>query len=946
MYFDLSRDEGRVADSRTLCHNSLLRKQGNLESYRELQLIENERANFRNLFKQTPEMVCILKGPDHVFEFVNEAHVRALGFDATGRSVREAQPESVEVHGILDEVYRTGVTAKLFEIPVTVTDRLRYFNLTYAARRDQDGEISGVMILGTEVTEQVLARRELRESQELLSFALSSAQMGPWSVDLKTGKVSLSDEASQIFGSLNQYENVHFGVDEFIHPDDRENVRRVLTAAIASASQYEDEYRIIRKDGVVRWLSARGRVRLDQSGYPTSLTGVVIDITQRKMAEESLRLSESKFRTITDAMPQMVWSTPPNGEPDFYNQRWYEFTGVREGSTDGPEWVNVIHPDDQQRASETWMKAVATGQPYEIEYRLRHNSGGYRWVLGRALPVTDDKGNVIRWMGTCTDVHEQKLSAEQLSKSKLETERILRELERKSAFLETIIEQMPMAVVFAEAPSGKLIFANSQLNQVWRHGFIPADNVEEYREYIGFHPDGRRFEGKDWPLARAMTEKRVVAEDCDVLLGDGTRGVLRIIGAPVKNEKGEVIAGIVLSEDITEQKRNEAELNRAKVEAESANQMKTAFLANMSHEIRTPLGAILGFTDLLKDPSIKESDRLSYLEIISRNGEQLTAIINDILDLSKIEAGYIAVETLKVSPRAIVEDAASLLKIRAFDKDIQLNLIFEETLPSTIGTDPTRLRQIVFNILGNAIKFTHQGGVTIRTGYRRQTDKRGALFVEVSDTGIGISEDQQSRLFKVFSQADETMTRKFGGTGLGLVLSKRLAEALGGSLRLLRSAPSQGSVFSIEIEDRLAKAFGSAAVGPATRDDKQPVDLSNVHVLVVEDSPDNQNLVLRILSKRKAEVTVADNGLEGVNKAINGDFDLILMDVQMPVMDGYTATQTLRAKGFEKPIIALTAHAMNEVQSRCLEVGCTDYLPKPLNSKDLLEKIAKHCLGS
>lgn len=250
--------------------------------------LENERDNFINLFRQTPEMVCILKGPEHVFEFVNEAHVKVLGFDATGMAVRKAQPESVEVHGILDNVYNTGITAELNEIPVTVTDRLRYFNLTYSARRNVNGEINGVMILGLEVTALIESRLAYKKSQEQLSFALKGSNMGVWSVNLETGKVDLSQEAATIFDAFEEFGSADLAIDAFIHPEDREHARQTLMDTLAQNKMYQDEYRVLKKDGTISWVSLRGKA-IVENNIPKLLTGVVMDVTSRKNQEIELQ---------------------------------------------------------------------------------------------------------------------------------------------------------------------------------------------------------------------------------------------------------------------------------------------------------------------------------------------------------------------------------------------------------------------------------------------------------------------------------------------------------------------------------------------------------------------------------------------------------------------------------------------------------------------------------
>lgn len=249
--------------------------------------LSNEIENFRNLFRQTPEMVCILNGPEHKFEFVNEAHIRVLGFDATGMTLKEAQPESVEVHTILDKVYHTGETLQFQEVPITVTDRLRYFNVTYVARKNEAQEITGVMLLGTEVTEQVLLRNQERESQEQLKFALASGNMGAWIVNLITEKVTMSEAAYEIFGFSREYDDAHAAIDTFIHPEDREHARATFMNTITNNVPYSDEYRILRDDGVIRWVRLRGRAQF-VNGSPVMLSGVVMDVTEERKNQEAL----------------------------------------------------------------------------------------------------------------------------------------------------------------------------------------------------------------------------------------------------------------------------------------------------------------------------------------------------------------------------------------------------------------------------------------------------------------------------------------------------------------------------------------------------------------------------------------------------------------------------------------------------------------------------------
>lgn len=383
-------------------------------------------------------------------------------------------------------------------------------------------------------------------------------------------------------------------------------------------------------------------------------------------------------------------------------------------------------------------------------------------------------------------------------------------------------------------------------------------------------------------------------------------------------------------------------LKRAKEAAEEASRLKSSFLANMSHEIRTPLGALMGFAELLKEnPSPEEREK--YLDVILRNGHALVQIIDEILDLSKIEAGHVEVENDEVCPQALIEEIRDLLSPLAEQKGLDLHLDLSPSLPETIGTDPLRFRQILTNLLGNAIKFTRKGHVALKIDYSPE-GPYPQVICTISDTGIGIGKELARKLFQPFSQGDVSITRSFGGTGLGLSLSRKLAELLGGDVSLKESQPGVGSVFEVVISDRRSeilkgKESDFSYEGPGSRGERE--SLEGVRILVVEDSPDNQLFVKMLLASQGAEVEMASNGKEGVTAALNNDYDVVLMDLQMPVCDGLEATRTLRQKGFKRPILALTANAMKEERDKCLSMGFNDYVSKPIDKKALFSAISQ-----
>jgi len=414
-----------------------------------------------------------------------------------------------------------------------------------------------------------------------------------------------------------------------------------------------------------------------------------------------------------------------------------------------------------------------------------------------------------------------------------------------------------------------------------------------------------------------------------------------------------------------EVERRSAALREAMERAKDASRAKSEFLANMSHEIRTPMTAVLGFAEALLDPELSREEQVKASETIQRNGKYLLDIINDILDLSKVESGKMILEQVPCRPTQIISDVMALVGVWGEEKNLILESEYIGPIPETIHTDPTRLRQILINVVGNAVKFTDTGSVRLITRFVTSDEQGPMLQYDVVDTGIGMTREEIPRLFQPFSQADSSTTRRFGGTGLGLVLAKRLAQMLGGELVLVESQAGVGTRFRATVAtgslDDVRMIEGGLNEEAATGQHKasaatlsltdQTKALNGFRILLAEDGPDNQRLIAHMLKKAGAEITVVDNGklaMDAALAAMHGrrdddpahPFDVILMDMQMPVMDGYEATRRLRAADYRGPIIALTAHAMAGDLNKCLNAGCDAYASKPIDRRELIDLIA------
>ena len=440
------------------------------------------------------------------------------------------------------------------------------------------------------------------------------------------------------------------------------------------------------------------------------------------------------------------------------------------------------------------------------------------------------------------------------------------------------------------------------------------------------------------------SEQTLVAQDCRITCPNVAAQFLHIRGLITRDAHGKAIEATGMIQDVTERHLLDTQLQQAKEAAETANRAKSEFLANMSHEIRTPMTAIVGFADMVLHKNQGKTARIEWANIIQRNAMHLLELINESLDISKIEALEMKVEHIDCDLPVLLSETIAIIRQRAVDKGLTLEITFQGPIPHLIHSDPTRLRQILVNLLGNAVKFTETGKIGVRITDEGAGSPNIVLRVDVIDSGIGMTPEQLERLFQPFTQGDDSITRKYGGTGLGLTISRRLAQLLNGDI-CVTSELGIGSTFTLKIDGGTSAGVEilrdlTEATLPALLDHgvQAAIHLQG-HILLVEDGRDNQRLLRMQLSEAGAVVVIAENGQIAIDLATTQPFDLILMDMQMPVMDGYAATIELRRRGVKIPIIALTAYAMAEDRAKCIASGCSDYLTKPINEEKLLNTV-------
>lgn len=691
------------------------------------------------------------------------------------------------------------------------------------------------------------------------------------------------------------------------------------------------------KDGTLIHVSISLAPMHGPGGELVGFASIHRDITAQVRAVEAVNSSEERYRLALKATSEVIWDwNMVTGALTLGDAITSVFGHPAEWqSTNVDTWYALLHPDDSRRIGAS-LEAFLAGREltWTGEYRLRRGDGSYAIVSDHGYLIRSSDGAPIRMVGSMSDVTERRTTEEQL---RLREERY------------RLVSRATQDLIWDWNMSTGLVDCSDAIHTVFGH---PASWVEMTPAdwFSIVHPDDVAHLREVSEGAAARGESYWTTE-LRVRRGDGSYAMVVNRAYIMRDDVGAPLRMVGSVTDVTERRKAENAMRKAAEVAEAANRAKSEFLANMSHEIRTPMNGVIGMIDLALDSDLSAQQR-DFLETAKSSADSLLTLINDILDFSKIEAGKLQLDFVAFDPRALVSSTARSLAGPAAEKGLRLNVEFAPDVAALVVGDPARVRQILLNLAGNAIKFTERGEVTISLATdHANTPSASAIPVRITvrDTGIGIASEKLNSIFGAFIQEDASTTREHGGTGLGLAIAAQLASLMGGDIRVTSTA-GVGSTFVLTIPFAapvISEAAGAGSVGSARGlDSPRPAENVRVlNILLAEDNLVNQKLLRTLLERRGHRVIVASTGLEAVRANAVVAFDVILMDVHMPDLGGFEATQLIReyeeGTGRHVPIIAVTARAMVGDRERCLDAGMDDYLSKPVRRNDLYEALER-----
>ena len=703
-----------------------------------------------------------------------------------------------------------------------------------------------------------------------------------------------------------------------VHPADRERMRSEDEQTGELDEVVATEYRVLHRDGRTVWVRNEAVVIEDEVSGSRYWQGFMLDITERKKTEQRLREAETRYRTLVERIPAIIYvqeSAAP-GATTYISPQAERMLGYPLGRFTGDPgfWTRLVHPDDREWVVAEDERTNETGEPFKAEYRMLASDGRVVWFSDEAVLIRDEEGRPLYWQGVKVDITERKKAGEDLRESEERYRLVARATDETIWDSDILADEQTwngaVQTMFGYPPEQRTSTA------WWEEHIHPEDRERVLGSVDAVLLGGGEMWSEEYRFRRA----------------DGAYSTVVDRAYVVRDAEGRAVRMIGSMSDVTGRKRYEEELREAREAAERANRAKGEFLANMSHEIRTPMNGIVGMTDLLLATPLDEEQR-EFAETVRLSGENLMMIIDDILDFSKIEAGAMRLETIDLDLRSTVEDVTVLLGGRAQEKGLELASLVEHDVPGALRGDPGRLRQVLTNLLSNAIKFTDEGEVIAKVELLCEDGETATVRFEVSDTGIGISPEQQRRLFMAFTQADASTTRRYGGTGLGLAISNQLVNLMGGEMSV-ESEPGSGSTFSFTMPFGKQPAHAPGAV---------PADLAGLRTLVVDDNGTNRAILEKQLSSWGVRTTGVEGGPQALEelRSAGEPYDLAVLDMQMPGMDGMELARRIKADPdiSATRLVLLTSMGHRGDGEEASRSGLEAYLTKPVRQSELYDAL-------
>ncbi len=868
-----------------------------------------------------PAVVADLRRKVRITE-VNEAAVGM--FEAEGREALIGSRAAVRIGDEELATFRqkllawvAGADSFRNEVPVR-TLRGNVIEALMRVTFCKSGERMGRVLVGlVDVTERTRIERELGEQRMLLEKVERVAGTGSWRWEVGAERLVWSEGMFEIFARSPGEGAPRFDEqEELFDPAHREQLRALVAGAVERGRDYQLELAIRVPDAESRWIEMRGFPVRDARGRVVELYGFVRDTTDRREVERELRV----LAAVAAQTDNMVIICDAERRIEWVNRAFEKVSGYALAEVIGKIPGEFLQGEgtDPEAVAEMRRK-LDHGESFETEVLNYRKDGTPFWVRFRVEPLRNDEGELTHFTSVQSDVTLDKRRTEELRSYAVLLERT-GEIGNVGGWEFDVAAMTP---IWTE--------------QTRRMHEVEDDFVPTLGNALDFYPEEAREVIRP-ALARSLETGE--AFDCEVpfVTAKGRRIVVRVKWTvEMRDGKARRVYGVI--RDVTERREIERELVQAKERAEAASVAKSQFVANMSHEIRTPLNAILGMCDLMREaPTAEES--LEYLDTIRASGDALLDLVTDVLSFSKIESGTLELREVNVTVREFAKECLGLERPAADKRGLSLSMDVDAGVPTLISADRARLRQVVVNLLANAIKFTAVGHVRLNVGPGRGLIGGPAIRFSVSDTGIGIAEQDRSRIFEMFDQVDDSDSRRFGGAGLGLAISARLVELMGGVIGV-ESAVGVGSEFRFEIPMRTASEGADASGATHLALDHAAGFERPLSILVAEDSAINQRLILAVLKKMGYGADVVADGAQALESARRRGYDVILMDLQMPVMGGRDAAEAILADaqtGYPQ-IIALTANAQDEERERCLEAGMVEFLTKPLRNSDLAKAL-------